>query len=483
MKPMPTRLTPTQLTLAAIVLLGFIARAIGAFDDGIFWPDEIYQSFEPAHSLVFGNGLIPWEFIDGARNWSIPGLVAALLKVCSFIGLDSPPGYIRFVKLVFAAISMVTALGVYRLARAFEAPDWAAIASVALFSFAAPIIYFAPRAMSENACAAPLVWGVALLFEKTDAFKRNQVLLGASLLGLAVLFRLQCAVVVTGVVIALAVQKQWKTLGFSLGTLAVWALLYGGLDAATWNHAPKVLYGGWFHSAVVYLRFNLIEGRAAQWGTSPWWFYFAALARSMPSVTVALALGLVGALARRSWVLPWLLACFFALHIASPHKEFRFIISGLPLACACVGVALRFDADKRVLNFSAIVVLLALVSAFHTSALTMGELGAYLDRPLSSAWSDFGNVNRLLLKASQRPDLCGLRVDGVDMAWAGGFTYLHKNVPLYRPNHPHQTEHFNYVIGPTGYAGVEVIAEDHGLQLYRLPISVCQKDPGYAWRL
>ena len=39
-------------------------------DDGIYWPDEIHQSLEPAHRLVFGYGLIAWEFSDGARNWA-----------------------------------------------------------------------------------------------------------------------------------------------------------------------------------------------------------------------------------------------------------------------------------------------------------------------------------------------------------------------------------------------------------------------------
>src|SRR4051812_12748598 len=42
-------------------------------DDGIYWPDEIYQSLEPAHRLVFGYGIVAWEFVEGARNWALPG--------------------------------------------------------------------------------------------------------------------------------------------------------------------------------------------------------------------------------------------------------------------------------------------------------------------------------------------------------------------------------------------------------------------------
>ena len=32
-----------------------------------------YQSLEPAHRLVFGYGMLAWEFIEGARNWALPG--------------------------------------------------------------------------------------------------------------------------------------------------------------------------------------------------------------------------------------------------------------------------------------------------------------------------------------------------------------------------------------------------------------------------
>jgi hypothetical protein len=35
---------------------------------GIHYPDEVMQSLEQAHRLVFGYGLVPREFRDGARS-------------------------------------------------------------------------------------------------------------------------------------------------------------------------------------------------------------------------------------------------------------------------------------------------------------------------------------------------------------------------------------------------------------------------------
>src|ERR1700694_1797806 len=54
----PRRPTAEQALLAAVLALGALPRVFLALtDDGIYWPDEIYQTLEPAHRLVFGYGL------------------------------------------------------------------------------------------------------------------------------------------------------------------------------------------------------------------------------------------------------------------------------------------------------------------------------------------------------------------------------------------------------------------------------------------
>lgn len=475
------RWTPrTALSLA--LLVGLVARAWGAFDDGIYWPDEIYQSLEVAHAQIYGYGLIPWEFVDGARNWSLPAVVTALLELSRLVGLDTPPGYVRVVKLAFALLGVVTALGVHRLARAFLAPPWAATASAAMYALAAPIIYFAPRAMAENAGAAPLVWGLALLFED-QAPKARRLVWAGSLLGLAVLFRLQIAAVVLGVVLVLAVGRRWRLLGPLLATLLAWALLYGGLDALFWHRLPSARYGGWFHSVFVYVQFNVIEGRGAHWGTSAWTYYFRSLFTSMPAVTVGLVLGLGATLWRRSSTIPLLTLLFLAVHLATPHKEYRFLVPVLPLVFASVGVGMAGLSDGVVSRLSVVAVALGVWSTLQLTSLTMGDLGAYPDRPQSPAWGDFANVNRLLIAAGRQADLCGIRIDVADLAWTGGSTYLHRRAPIYRRNVSPRTGFFNYLVAAKGLSGLEPIAEDRGVVLYRLPITACTPDPSYPWKL
>lgn len=471
----------SRAALGLALLVGLAARLWGAFDDGIFWPDEVYQSLEVAHAQVFGYGLIPWEFVEGARNWSLPAVVTALLELCKRLGLDAPPAYIRAVKLAFAVLGTVTALGVYRLARAFSAPSWAAVASAAAYSLAGPVIYFAPRAMSENAGAAPLVWGLALLFEQREP-SRQRLLWAGSLLGLAVLFRLQLAAIILGVLLVLAFERRWKVLGPLFAVLGTWALVYGALDALTWHSRPNARFGGLFHSVFVYVQFNLVEGRGAHWGTASWTYYFRTLFSSMPPLSLGLAIAVAGLLWRRAWALPLWLALFLAVHLATPHKEFRFLVPALPLAFAALGASMAGLSDGVATRLSGLVAALAAWSFFQLSSLTMGQLGAYPDRPQSPAWGDFANVNRLLMVAGRQPDLCGLRVDVVDLAWTGGSTYLHRRVPLYRRNVPFERGTFNYVVARAGVAGLEAVAEDQGVALYRLAPR-CAEDASYPWML
>lgn len=85
--------------------LGLVLKARLVFsDDGINWPDEVYQSFEPAHRLVFGHALVAWEYLEGARTWMTPGFVAAWLWLCKLVGADAPTTYIPVVKLVFVLL-------------------------------------------------------------------------------------------------------------------------------------------------------------------------------------------------------------------------------------------------------------------------------------------------------------------------------------------------------------------------------------------
>jgi hypothetical protein len=464
--------------LAAGCLLGGAARvAIGIWDQGIYWPDEIYQSLEPAHRLVHGYGLVAWEFIEGARNWALPGLVAAVLWLAQLLGGDSPAAYLLWVRVVFALVALGTAWGIARLAATLGAAPLAAAAGATVFALAGPIVYFGHRALSGTASALPLVWGLALALDARK--QRWRLWLGASLIGVAVLLRLQNGIFAVGVLAVLAGRRDWRALGEGFGVLCVWALLFGLLDRLTW--------GSWFHSALVYLRFNLIEGKASAWGTSPWTYYLRVLWGAMPGLSAALLVGVALSVRRAPGVFLVALA-FVVLHSWIPHKELRFLLPVMPLVCALAAVGISSAAerwDARVLaGGSALLVMLSLASLGGAKSLNFGDLGAYPGAKAGqSAWRDFDDVNRLLLAAHDEPELCGLKMEVVHQAWTGGFTYLHRRVPYYsHDGAPRSSGHFNYVITWADRAPGRVAAQVGRVALVQLSPG-CTPDPAYSWRL
>src|SRR5262249_54305180 len=143
-----------------------------------------------------------------------------------------------------------------RLAQRMGAGVLESAAAGALWALAAPAIYFAPRGLSEPLSAFPVTLGLAWALPG-DASRRER-LLGASLLGVAVLLRLQDALLCVALAGTWLVRRRWREAVEVIAVLLGWALLLGVLDRLTW--------GGWFHSAVAYWRYNWVQGKGALLG-------------------------------------------------------------------------------------------------------------------------------------------------------------------------------------------------------------------------
>ncbi|HZJ56404.1 MAG TPA: hypothetical protein VFD38_19835, partial [Myxococcaceae bacterium] len=331
---------------------------------------------------------------------------------------------------------------------------------------------FAPRGLSEPLSALPVTLGLAWALP-AGASRRERVL-GASLLGFAVLLRLQDALICVALVGTWLGRRRWREAAEVSGVLLAWALVFGLLDRLTW--------GGWFHSAAAYWRYNWVQGRGALFGASPPGYYLRVLWTSMPTVAAvmvpAVLLGMVRAPALAATV-----ALFAGVHSAIPHKELRFILPVLPAAMALAGVGLTVAATRVGRRLPVGLALLGAVSSgarFHS--LTFGQLGAYEgQREAVSAYDDFGPVNRLLLVASELPGLCGLKVEATHIAWAGGYSYFHRDAPMYSHlGPPRGSRHFDVVLTPAFAAPPQtVVARDGPLVLARIFDGPCIPDPGY----
>ena len=143
--------------LLPVLALAFVARAaIALSGDFVLHPDEIMQYLEPAHRLVFGNGVTYWEYFYGARSWLVPGLVAGVLKLFDIVGLGQPAWYVGGVKLVFCAISLLIPAGMYFFAR-WHFGEPAARVALLMGAFWYELVGFAHKPMTEFVATALLM--------------------------------------------------------------------------------------------------------------------------------------------------------------------------------------------------------------------------------------------------------------------------------------------------------------------------------------
>ena len=428
-----------------LITLGACALrvALALRDDGLIYPDEVFQSLEQAHRLLYGNGFLPWEFVVGARSWILPALLTpAMALTTSALGP----------KLLLAMSSGLTCWACARLVRALGGTGLAELLASSFWALLNLGVLLGPRALGESACTLPMVLGLAWSLRR-EALAR-EVVLGSALLALAVMLRLHLGLIAALVPVTWLLRGHRRHAMYALLTLTAGALMLGALDWATWG-AP-------FQSAREYLRFNWVEGRAAQFGVAGPGFYARHLLTTMgPLSVVSVALALVGA--KRAWPVSAMLMLFVAAHTAVAHKELRFVLPALPLlgVLAAVGVDGLLAWRRSAAWGAALLLVLGLLLQPKVTALSWSNLGITHVNDQSPVFDDGGPENRLLARAGQSPEVCGVEMLTREVDSSAGFTALHRKIPLFdatRP--PFASDEVNALIGPRGMTAGRELAGD-----------------------
>ena len=408
----------------------FALRAgVALCGDFMLHPDEIMQYLEPAHRLVFGNGVVYWEFLYGARSWLVPGLVAGVLAAFAAVGLGDPAWYVPGVELAFCALSLAVPAAMYAFAR-HRFGETAARAALLAGAFWYELAGFAHKPMTEFVAAAPLV---ALLAFSAGPRATRAVWTPAFLAVAAGAVRPQyapAALLLLGAVFLRSERRAWL-----VAASAGLALAVGVFDAAAWDR-------GLFHSYLTNLRFNLALGDVRA-GESPAWQFaawFAVASAGLALVCVAGALA-----APRRYALPLaLIAAIVGLHALEGHKEYRFVFAAIPL-WLLIGADLAVRASDaawarrlrlRKAPAAAVAAAVALAgSAAGLSNALPGQQGVY------RAWSQETGVVRFLrgqdpVFAAYRALASAPHVGGVwhvDRPYYNtpGYYRLHRRIPFY----------------------------------------------------
>ena len=412
---------PWKFLLPVLALAFAVRAAIALCGDFVLHPDEIMQYLEPAHRLVFGNGVTYWEFFYGARAWLVPGVVAGTLKVFDLVGLGEPVWYVGGVKLMFCAISLLIPVGMYFFARRHFGETSARVALVA-GAFWYELVGFAHKPMTEFVATALLLVLLALCV-RSSVDRGRMVWVMAFVAMLIAAVRLQyapLALLLLGVFFLRTEKKVYLAVVASAFLLAV-----GVFDAITWD-------GGLFHSYITNIRFNLLvdEGRA---GETPgyqflWWLVLASVGLGALCLVIALRD------LRRYGFLLAMVGLVLLIHSVQAHKEYRFVFAVIPLwLLVGADVVARVPVNARVWGLAAglfaVVSLGGVLNAlpsqdqmYRAYSKEMGKVGFVRGQDPIFA------VYRYLAHA---PGVLG--VWQVDRPYYNlpGYYYLHREIPFY----------------------------------------------------
>jgi phosphatidylinositol glycan class B len=352
------------LLAASLALdLGFALRR-----GGVFWPDEIFQSLEPAHRLAFGYGFVSWEFQLGARSWIFPGLLAAVLKLADLVSGGGPAALLMAAKVFMVLVAGAGLWGSLRLANALGGARAVGLAAAIGAAFP-PQLIFSGRAMSEVASGAMLAWAAWLCLDR----RRWHLRIAGALLALAIFLRAPNAVFAVVLAGALVIERRGGARPLLAG-FAVMAALGGALDWITWG-AP-------FHSVALAVRYNLVEGHAADYGRAPFGYYARALWTSTGPAILVIAAGLTR-ISRRARVPLAAAGAAIGVHLFLVHKELRFLAPFLPVLfpVAAAGLAAwlevasaRFGRLRATPMSIGLAALLAAAMIARTPSLTYADI-------------------------------------------------------------------------------------------------------------
>ncbi len=399
---------PHLLLLALALRLAVLAIATPAH------PDEVFQYLETAHRIVFGQGVVTWEWRAGMRGWLLPVLVSGPMWLGA--ALDPHGGlYLLLPKLVATVASLVVVAVAWRLGERLSRLHAQVAGFVAAIWY--DFIYFAPHVVSETVGDLLILPAAWLLIDRARWTWPRLALAGA-LLTAAITVRFQYAPAVAALVVASCIsdlRRCWQP------------ILVGGVVGLLPSVLSDLAMGAVpFAWALENVQLNLIEHRAASFSASgPFGYVLEAWPRMALWIIPLTGLAAIGA--RRYPALAWMAAVNLIFHSLIAHKEYRFVLVSLVagVLLAAIGTVEWAHYDERKGGLKAGRARLRFLLVVWVLASLSCTFGAY-----RLQWMKFRPEIQLYTRLRADPALCGMAIYRHDWSVTGGYAYLHRATPM-----------------------------------------------------
>ncbi|KAH7076842.1 Alg9-like mannosyltransferase family-domain-containing protein [Paraphoma chrysanthemicola] len=284
------------------------------------------------------------------------------------------------------------------------------------------VMYYASRTLPNmfalifsNLALRSLLNASALPWDGAKSYRLSLYLLTIA----GIVFRSELAILVGTITIYLFVTRRISITSViipaGLGGLVIGLLCTVPLDSFFWQSMP--LWPEW--TAFYY---NTIQGHSADWGVSPWHYYFAnALPRLLlnpATYLLCIPIAILNVATRKqSLDLLVPLLSFVGLYSFLPHKEWRFIIYVVPGLTGVAAAGAAWIWNRRAKSVIYAVMSLALVASILVSFATSSTILA-----LSSLNYPGGNALHILHHGLEHPRKPYLNVYFDNLACQTGVT-------------------------------------------------------------
>ena len=471
--------TSENKRLVGIIALAVVLRVLVAvFTDNLDHPDENFQLLEQAHRVVFGYGLVPWEFRYAVRSWLTPGFIATLLYPFKLLGIDNPNFYVPAIRAMLGIFSVSMVLSAYHIGRKLVSVR-AGLVAAFFCAVWYEMIYFGIRPLSEVWASACFLGAVALALKPTQL--RNLVIAGI-LAALTSAIRLHYLPVVAVFVIATCLMSDRPHRRAFVMTFVLSVLAVGVFE--------KITLGGFYISYINYFTINQSYSMNAAVGAGSTLDYLLYIGYASLFVFWAFLIGGIG-IWKKAGILTLYILAVLLPHLLLPIKahliSIRFIFLAIPLLLITGGVilsTLRENTNSSLLKKYAcpalctMVTIISLIGAFGALP---GELQVY-EHDLFYTDPHLRAYRHL----HDESFIAGVYDDYSFWFQSGGYYYLHRDIPLYFPNTPPSLPDFvSHALATSdfpGAIGFERIATFDSIALHRRtdPHFKYRNDPDYS---
>ena len=398
----------------AVLLVG-IALRVAAFDPyTAHHPDESFQYLEQAHRLVFGYGLVPWEFRYFIRSWLIPLALAGPMQIGEWL----QPGGIAYLVLpraLVAAFNSVTIVAAWFIGARVSRQH--AIVAMAVVAVWLESVLFSVQTLSESMAVACFLPAAALL--RSDA-RLPSIALAGFLMAVSGLLRFQFApaIAVYAILIAGRDLRIWK------------GLLIGGIPVVIGGGAIDLAMGlSPYEWIATNYQMNIGQERMRKIGGVSHSRYLIDMVRYWAfAAPFILLLALLAGKAFRPLLIVALVN--IVVHQLIGHKEWRYLWFSMQIllllaAIGSVNLASMTLFGRRFAKPTGHGVTAGIIAVWGAASLLLATTDAY-----QLWWRTSGEPSRLAGFAGRDPRVCGLAASHRENV-EYGYAFVHRPIPLY----------------------------------------------------